>query len=270
MYSTTKKKGFILSGNIMNEDKNGMYLQEFESLRTEIISLKKDVNRALERSNRHHMDARFMEMKGDLSRPLLHYMLEDTKETFEEGFCTECDKKEICKPAFSNLLHEMALLLLKDRATEDALAHFRERFDELKGFAITDDCDGCVRTASRIFDKQMGLIRSFNVTSKEELISENKVHINDISDDVVTDVCEPLANKQRLAILRSINSDTRSFSELSKITGLRGGNLLFHIQKLLDTGMILQRTERGDYMITKKGHLTLKGMAELYEKLSNI
>ena len=259
-----------MSSNIINENKNGIYLKEFESLRSEIISLKKDVNRALERSNHHRMDALFTEMKGDLSRPLLHYMLEDTKERFEEGFCTECDKKEICKPAFSNLFHEMALLLLEDRATEDTLSHFRERFDELKGFAITDNCDGCVQTASRIFDKQIELIRSFNITSKEEVNSEHNVNITDMSDNVVTDVCEPLANKQRLAILRSMNSDTRSFSELSKITGLRGGNLLFHIQKLLDTGMILQRTERGDYMITKKGHLTLKGMAELYEKLSNI
>ncbi|WP_292470845.1 winged helix-turn-helix domain-containing protein [Methanolobus sp.] len=254
----------------MNDDKNAIYLQEFKNLRSEIISLKKDVNRALERSNNHQTDAMFMELKGDLSRPVLHYMLEDTKDTFEDGFCSECDKKDICKPAFSNLLQEMALLLLKDRVSEDALVHFRERFDELKGFAVTDNCDGCVNTASRVFNKQLNLISSLTRAPKENLNCKNNMNISEISDDIVGEVCEPLANKQRLAILRSLNSDTRSFSELSKITGLRGGNLLFHIQKLLDTGMILQRTERGDYMITNKGHLTLKGMAELYEKLSNI
>ncbi|WP_340818312.1 winged helix-turn-helix domain-containing protein [Methanolobus sp. WCC4] len=246
-----------------------VFFQEFRNLRSEIISLKIDVNKALERSNHHREDAMFMEMKGDLSRPILNYMLKDTKESFDEGFCIDCENKDICKPAFSDLLHEMALLLLEDRVTEEALDNFSERFDELKGFAITDNCDGCVQTASRIFDKQMGLIRSFN-TPKEEVCSDHDIDINDISDDVVTDVCEPFANKQRLAIMRSLHSDTRSFSELSKITGLRGGNLLFHIQKLLDTGMILQRTERGDYMMTKKGYLTLKGMAELHEKLSNI
>lgn len=210
-----------------------------------------------------------MEMKGDLSRPVLNYMLKDTKDSFDEGFCIDCEKKDICKPAFSNLLHEMALLLLEDRVTEIALNHFRERFDELKGFAVTDTCDGCVQTASRIFDKQMGLISSFN-TPKEGPGDDLHIDTNEISDELVTDVCEPLANKQRLTIMRSLNSDTRSFSELSRITGLRGGNLLFHIQKLLDTTMILQRAERGDYMITKKGHVTLKGMAELYEKLNNI
>jgi predicted transcriptional regulator len=94
--------------------------------------------------------------------------------------------------------------------------------------------------------------------------------IENISDEIVSQICEPLANRQRLCILRLLNSSARSFSDISKSTGLRGGNLLFHIQKLLDTGMIVQRSERGDYMITRKGHMTLKGMAELFEKLSKI
>jgi len=40
--------------------------------------------------------------------------------------------------------------------------------------------------------------------------------------------------------------------------------LLFHLQKLLDCGMILQRNERGDYMITEKGYKALRGLAETY------
>ena len=57
-------------------------------------------------------------------------------------------------------------------------------------------------------------------------------------------------------------SETRTFSTLSELTGLRGGNLLFHIQKLLETDLILQRHERGDYMITKKGFNLLMMLAE--------
>ncbi len=53
------------------------------------------------------------------------------------------------------------------------------------------------------------------------------------------------------------------FNEFSELTGLRGGNLLFHLQKLLDGGMILQRHERGDYMITEKGFRVLKGIADI-------
>lgn len=256
-----------MSSDILEEDKNSIYMREFENIRYEILSLKKDISRALERSDNRHTDALLMEIKGDMSRPVLHYMLENTKETFKEGFCADCDKKNVCKSAFSDILQEMALLLLEDRISATALEAFRRRFEELKRYAVTDNCDGCVQAASKIFDKQMELISSLSRSSAEKIL-ESTPDITALSDDIVTDVCEPLANKQRLAILKSLNSGTGSFSELSKLTGLRGGNLLFHIQKLLDTGMIIQRTERGDYMITKRGHVTLKGMAELHEKLS--
>ncbi len=44
-------------------------------------------------------------------------------------------------------------------------------------------------------------------------------------------------------------------------------DLLFHLQKLLDGGIILQRHERGDYMITDKGYKTLKGISAIYSTL---
>ncbi|MBP1908420.1 winged helix-turn-helix domain-containing protein [Methanolobus bombayensis] len=262
-----------MSSNIISSGeiaKDNIYLEEFRSLRSEIKSLKKDVNRALEISGHRHADALFMEMKGGLSRPLVQYMMADTKESLNMGFDNECDKGAFCKLSFSGLLQEMALLLLENKVNEDSLAEFRNRFNELKEKAAFENCDSCIETASQIFDKQMDLIRSFNVSASEEQSSMGTIDIKEVSDDIVSQICEPLANKQRLAILRLLNFSTRSFSDISKSTGLRGGNLLFHIQKLLDTGLILQRSERGDYMITRKGHMTLKGMAELIEKLNSI
>lgn len=249
---------------------DNVYLEEFRNLRYEIKSLKKDVNKALEISGHRHSDALFMELKGGFSRPVIQYMLADTKEKLAVGLDTECKHGDSCKSAFSGLLQEMAFLLLEDRINESSLEEFRRRFDGLKEKAHSDNCGDCLDTASRIFEKQMELIRSFSSSPAEEQSSLVSMNIEDISDDIVSQICEPLANKQRLAILRLLNSATRSFSDISRSTGLRGGNLLFHIQKLLDTGMILQRNERGDYMITRKGRMTLKGMAELYEKLSKI
>src|SRR5660397_112013 len=80
---------------------------------------------------------------------------------------------------------------------------------------------------------------------------EKKQDISVLPDElIVNDILEPLSNKARLQILKAIAIETKTFSALSELTGLRGGNLLFHLQKLLDSGMILQRHERGDYMIT--------------------
>lgn len=41
-------------------------------------------------------------------------------------------------------------------------------------------------------------------------------------------------NIRRLEILKDLSIEKRSFSSLSNMTGLCGGNLLFHIGKLTD------------------------------------
>jgi DNA-binding transcriptional ArsR family regulator len=92
-----------------------------------------------------------------------------------------------------------------------------------------------------------------------------KESMNDLPEEMaVTIILEPLSNKQRLQMLKALCAETKTFSALSALTGLRGGNLLFHLQKLLESGMILQRHERGDYMMTEKGFKALRGISELY------
>jgi predicted transcriptional regulator len=92
------------------------------------------------------------------------------------------------------------------------------------------------------------------------------VEISKLPVDVVVDqMIEPVSNKARMMILKALTSESRSFSALSEMTRLRGGNLLFHIQKLLDGGLIIQRHDRGDYMITKKGFILMKQIGEAYQ-----
>ena len=79
---------------------------------------------------------------------------------------------------------------------------------------------------------------------------------------VVNDILEPVANAQRFQIVKALITGTRTFSEISQLTGLKGGNLLFHIRKLTESGMILQRHERGDYIITDKGYKTMVAIVE--------
>ena len=92
--------------------------------------------------------------------------------------------------------------------------------------------------------------------------------IADLSEEaVVQGILEPLANRHRFRIVQALAAGAQSFSALSALTDLRGGNLLFHLKKLQDAGLILQRHERGDYVITGKGYTTLKGIVTLYTNL---
>ena len=116
-------------------------------------------------------------------------------------------------------------------------------------------------------DKQIDLMRSLRVYRENDLTGESMESLPE--EEAVIEVLEPLSNKQRLQILKALFAETKTFSALAELTGLRGGNLLFHLQKLQDGGMILQRHERGDYMISEKGYRALRGVAELYSDLGS-
>jgi DNA-binding transcriptional ArsR family regulator len=108
-------------------------------------------------------------------------------------------------------------------------------------------------------------MRSLRIYNTKE---EKRQELSTLPEEVIVNgMLEPLSNRQRLQILKATAVETKTFSELSELTGLRGGNLLFHLQKLLDSGMILQRHERGDYMITEKGFRLLNSLAEAYVML---
>jgi predicted transcriptional regulator len=98
--------------------------------------------------------------------------------------------------------------------------------------------------------------------------NEKKSEISDIKIDyIMNEILEPVSNTHRLEILRAVAFEAKSFSAFSELTNLRGGNLLFHLQKLLDSGLILQMHERGDYVITDKGIRILQGLQDVYSSL---
>ena len=151
-------------------------------------------------------------------------------------------------------------LIKRDNVSEDVIEEKKVELSEIQKGAPFDKCDICFTEVNTLFNKQLDLISSLQIYSTNK---EKGTEISTISEEnIVKSVLEPLSNKQRLQILKSMASETRKFSTLSELTGLRGGNLLFHIQKLLETDLILQRHERGDYMITKKGFNLLTMLAD--------
>jgi len=246
------------------QEKN--YSEELAGIRAEISSLNQVVSRMLEQTNSQQLNMMCSDMRSDISRPLINYIIQDSKSALNNRMCTDCDRNEFCKAAFENLLQETALLLMDKTVDEEVLSQYEDRFEKLREFATTDNCDSCTSQASEVFVKQLDLIRSLNGSGKNKA-DRAAPDISEISDEVVSSICEPLANRQRLLMMRSLGTGTKSFTELSRITGLRGGNLLFHLQKLTDSKLIGQKGERGDYFLTMRGHTTLRGLAELHREL---
>ncbi|WP_440955079.1 helix-turn-helix domain-containing protein [Methanosarcina sp. Mfa9] len=80
-------------------------------------------------------------------------------------------------------------------------------------------------------------------------------------------IVDALSSTARVRILKALHDEGKSFTALSKLTKLRGGNLLFHLDKLQSKGLIRQREERGEYQTSLQGHNLLNSLPEVVKVL---
>ena len=251
-------------------DVESSYFEELHSIKEEVTSLRNEFSRFLQRANQQHIEIMLSEMRKNFMKPMIDYLCEEADERMENRVNRDCQMRELCDAAFRDLLQETAGLVGKEKVGSETVKMYREKLEELKKQAKTENCSKCFSEASALFEKQVRLMRSLQIY-EDRTEGAEQADISELQPEkMVPEICEPIANKQRLLMLKALSGESKTFSELSKLTGLRGGNLLFHLQKLLDTGMILQRSERGDYIITRKGFSTLQGLSRIYSEIEQI
>ena len=119
--------------------------------------------------------------------------------------------------------------------------------------------------SNRLLDELLHLLK----TARIYIENDDEVRIQGICEEnAIARIGEPLSHGIRVKILKSLASEPKSFADLAILTNLRGGNLLFHLEKLNNAEMIFQKGERKEYSITPHGHELLKAAAVLLEKIS--
>lgn len=240
-------------------------LAEIRDLKSEIAGLRTDMKRFLERANQQHVDMVLGGLKKNYGELFTKSEIESAKENLSGGMVQDCKMREQCFGAFMQFLETTSRHICDGEVSEEVIQSYREQMQALRKKGKFDRCDTCFTEVGRLFEKQINLMQALGVYRKP---AEERRNLADIPEDaVVREILEPVANVQRFQILRALATETRTFSEISQITGLRGGNLLFHIRKMADTGMILQRHERGDYIITEKGFRTLTAISDLAREI---
>lgn len=237
-----------------------IYSEKIVDIDLKLDSIHQDIKRLIERSNKEYLDLMLANLKKDFLNSITGYVSGDRENCLERGMVDSCEMRDTCKSRFTNFLANNEDIIKRDVVSKEVIDEKKAELNEIRKGAPFEKCDICFSEVNNLFDKQLDLISSLQIYSTNK---EKKAEISDIPDEyMVKSVLEPLSNKQRLQILKSMTSETKTFSALSELTGLRGGNLLFHIQKLLESDFILQRHERGDYMITKKGFNLLLMLAD--------
>ena len=235
------------------ENVNKLDTREIYDTRAKLEAIHQDIKRLIEKSNQDYLNIMLNNMKEDIIDSITTYITEDIQGTLERNMVDPCNMRETCKSRFSKFLEDNAELIKETNVTKETIEKKKQELNDIKETAPYDKCEACFSEVKSLFDKQLNLIGSMEIYNDDN--PENKMKIASIPEEtMVKTVLEPISNKQRLQILKSMASETKTFTALSELTGLRGGNLLFHIQKLMENSLIIQRHERGDYMITKKGY----------------
>jgi len=241
-------------------------LTEIRELKSEISGLRTDLRRFIEHANQQHIAGVLGELKKNYAGLFTNHQLETAKADLSAHMVDNCAMREKCYGVFMEFLQNTSQHIKDGHVSDGIIQSYREQMKVLRNKGPHDRCDTCFLEVHRLFEKQIDLMQSLGIYRKAAATGDAGAAIAD--DSVVKDLLEPVANIQRFQILRSLSVQTRTFSDISQLTGLRGGNLLFHIRKLSDSGMILQRHERGDYIITDKGYRTMMAISELNRQLN--
>lgn len=240
-------------------------LTEIRELKAEISGLRTDLKRFVERANQQHVDAVLGGIRKEYACAFANQQICSARADLSHRMVEGCPMNPACYGAFVELLETSAGHIASGTVSEELIRSHREKMAALKKRAKKEECATCFNELGRLFENQVGLVQTLGLGKKENA-TEDSAGMPD--ETVVKDLLEPVANPQRFQIVRSLATGTRTFSDISQLTGLRGGNLLFHIRKLTDAGMILQRRERGDYIITDKGFKTLTAISELNRQVN--
>jgi DNA-binding HxlR family transcriptional regulator/bacterioferritin-associated ferredoxin len=234
---------------------------QLEELTKRIVQLEQTLRRSIEATSSLHIGTVVEGTRASMLSSVMTHVQDDNSALLAQCMPPSCDMYERCKGTFETMLRESLEELAGGAADEKRIASRRETLRMLSEKASGDHCGQCFDKASELYEKQVRLMRSMRVYKTP---AQEKQDIGEIpAEAFVKGVLEPIANKARLQMLQAVAKGTMTFSALSELTGLRGGNLLFHLNKLIASEMVIQRHERGDYMITEKGYRTLAVLSEL-------
>ena len=200
------------------------------------------MKRFIEHANLQHVDGILSDLKKNYADLVTNHQIDTAKVGLSSHMVNDCKMRSKCFELFMDFLQNTARHIKDEQVSDEIIQSYREQMKVLRKKGPYDKCDTCFSEVYRLFEKQVDLMQSLGIYKKT---GDNvEWPAESVDDSVVKDVLEPVANVQRFQILKSLMVQTRTFSDISHLTGLRGGNLLFHIKKLTDSGLILQRYER--------------------------
>ncbi len=234
------------------------FLHELDEIKKEIEKLRKlvtiDLIRVIEKSIEDKLESIVLSILSTLGNEIL-----------QDKMPKECERYDRC---LNNLANFLDGALNKGLKVKDIAGHYKDMrmaLLSLKRNALYERCKNCFSETATLLKNQEKALTLFRDTLKGYILAE--INSRQINAEKMMERLEPVSNPIRLKILLELYNSPCRFTQLSKITGLYGGNLRFHIKKLIKAGLIIQERKGGEYMLSERGRVFIERLVHVLEAI---
>jgi predicted transcriptional regulator len=232
----------------------GQIKQEILEIRREIEKLRRLITNDLLKIIENSVETK-------LSDVLISIISTLNSEMLREKMPTSCIRYEECINNFNKFLDEALKDGIESKELEALYKEKKRMLSQLENSAPYEKCPTCFFEALELLKKQEKTLLFFKDAIRKSF--QTGIEYEKIDAEEMMDRLEPVSNVVRIKILLELSKNPMRFSQLSKATGLEGGNLRFHIKKLVDAGWVVQHRRGGEYILTERGRIFL-------ERLTNV
>jgi DNA-binding transcriptional ArsR family regulator len=238
---------------------------KIDRLSEEIALLRQDIQSILYSEQEYGNNQNHLSERVKFLNPLKEREIAIASDSLKREMVQDCQVKEKCYQVFMDFLRQVNDLIIEETISEQLINAYQERILSIQKNPRFETCPICFAEINRLFEQHVSLLKALNVCDNTGIeLKDSSVSISDF----VSSILDPLSNEQRFIIVQAVSNSPKSYSELSQLTKLRGGNLLFHINKLEEKNLIVQRCDRGDYLITPRGKIVLEKFLDLADQLT--
>jgi hypothetical protein len=244
---------------------------DIEELRKELAKFRVET--------RQHLEA----IEGEVAKQItlnynhtiVDYLVDVSADAVRNLKCDRGTEETTCKAALTG--HQQRFTsLLKTGRFDDSYTELKSVQENMLGFKTMmkdqgrTGCVACIQNELDVLNSNERLLTQLRSIKTPALtLEQGKATVDSLDPASAAEhLLEPLSNKTRLTIMKSVFKGENRFTDFAKATGLEGGQLLYHIRKLVYSGHLTQ-FESKDYVLTRMGMRSMILIAQLNQELSN-
>ena len=202
------------------------------------------------------------------SNMALEAVMDDSLKILQGNLLNPCplDQREKCIGTFVGLLENSIKEFDKSgiAGMETSIKKIDRELDGNLSSLKNPPCSHCLSTFFTERQKLALTVKRVEALREKTVLLKSPLHFNKLPDEVVANLVEPLSHASRFKMLKSLAVMSLAFKELKALTGLEGGHLLYHINKLVSSGLVA-KSKDDRYTITEKGIAIMNLIKKMYE-----